>query len=64
MTDPPWQNVIGPFAEMVGGGVNGLTVMVIGAEVTLLPHVLEMATEYIPAELTVMLCVFSPLLHR
>ena len=62
-TEPPVQKLVTPFGVMVAAGT-GLTLMVTGAETALHPAPFVTCTEYVPAALTVMFCVVSPLDHK
>ena len=45
VTDPPWQNVVGPFTEMTGTAGELSTVTVKGIDVDVHPFIFETVTE-------------------
>jgi hypothetical protein len=59
----PVQNVVGPFAEMVGAAGFGLTVTTVGNEVTVHPFRSVYVTSYAPEEFTVIEGVIAWLFH-
>ena len=60
VTLPPWQNSVGPSAEMVGAAGIGFTVTVVPAEVAEVHPALVTNTVYVPEAETVMDCVVAP----
>jgi hypothetical protein len=62
-TEPPVQKLVTPLGVMVATG-NGFTEIVVGVDVALHPAPFVTCTEYVPAVLTVMFCVVSPLDHK
>ena len=60
VTEPFAQNVVGPFAVIVGVGGFGLTVTVVAAEVAVQPFAFAIVTLYAPEALTVIDCVVAP----
>ena len=62
-TLPPWQNVVGPPAVIVGAGLL-FTVTVTGTEVPVHPKELVVVTMYTPELPIVVLCVIGPWLHE
>lgn len=55
-TEPPAQNVVGPFAETTGAVGAGLTVTSIGADVAEQPLPSVYVTLYVPLVVTVIAC--------
>lgn len=64
VTLPPWQNVVGPPAEITGVAGKGLTVTIVPADDTVHPFAFVMITEYVPEEFTDIDCNVDPVLHK
>ena len=64
VTLPPWQNVVGPEAVIVGAGGGGLTVTDTGAEEAEHPLALVTVTLYEPDAVAVIDCVVAPFDQR
>lgn len=64
VTLPPWQNVVGPEAVIVGAGGVGLTLTETGADDAEHPLALVTVTSYEPEAVTVIDCVVAPFDHR
>jgi len=64
VTEPSWQNVVGPDALITGVGGSVLTVTVVGAVVAPQPLALRTVTLYEPDVVTSMDCVVAPVDHR
>src|ERR1043165_8246006 len=62
VTEPPAQNVVAPFGEIVGVG-SGLTVTVVAAEVAVQPFASVTVTLYEPEAFTAIDCVVAPFDH-
>jgi hypothetical protein len=63
VTLPPAQNVLGPFAVMLGVGGKGFTVRLTVAVGELHPFAPCTDNEYVPDVETIMTCVLSPVLQ-
>jgi len=59
-TEPPWQNVVAPPAEIVGAPGIGLTVITITEDAGDVQPEAVVVTVYVPEFVTVIACVVSP----
>lgn len=62
-TDPPAQNVVGPFGVITGFDGFALTVIVVGEEVAEQPFPSVYVTVYVPAVIAVIVCVVADVDH-